>query len=170
MGTLLWETLPEIHYSFGNRSSIHCSREINGNFLVAEPRSPTKVIPKPRSGKNHEMFLTISKHYETSYVDIKVPLLSLFGVQSVRAERSSTTKIVHDFLISVSTRPVCLSPPDIFHCLLIPSFCSMLFLCVKDSVTRKLWLRIPTFNFYKQCYDLCLSRLIVIRNFHQTGS
>ena len=140
MGTLLWETLPEIHYSFGNRSSIHCNRENNGNFLVAEPRSPTPVIPKPRSGKNSEMLLTISNHYDASEVNIEVTLLSLFGVPSVRAERSFTTKIVHDFLISISTRPVCLSLPDKFRCLLILSFCCMLFLCVKDLVTRILFL------------------------------
>ena len=112
MGTLLWETLPKIHYSFGNRSSIHCSRENNGNFLVAEPRSPTQVIPKPRSGKNPEMLLTISKHCDASEVIIKVTLLSLFGVPSARAERSFTAKIVRDFPISISTRPVCLGLPD----------------------------------------------------------
>jgi len=113
-----WKTLPKIHYSLCNRSSIHCSRENNGNFLVAEPSSPTYVIPNPRSGKNPEMFLTISNHYDASEINIKVRLLSLCGVPSVRAETSSNTKIVHDFLISVSTRPVCLSLPDIFHCLL----------------------------------------------------
>jgi hypothetical protein len=142
---LKWEhysrkTLPKIHYSFCNRSSIHCSRENNGDFLVAEPSSPTYVIPNLRSEKNPEMFLTICNHYDASEINIKVTPLSLCGVPSVRAERSFNTKIVHDFPISISTRPVCLSLPDIFHRLLILSFCSMLFLCVKDSVTRTLFL------------------------------
>jgi len=110
MGALVWETLPKIHYSFCNRSSKHCSRGKNGNFLVAERRSPTQVIPEPRSGKNPEMFLTISNHYDASEISIKVTLLSPCGVPSLRAERSFTTKIVHDFLISISTPPVCLSP------------------------------------------------------------
>lgn len=151
MGTLLWETLPKIHYSFGNRSSIHCGRENNGEFLVAEPRSPTQVIPKPRSGKNPEMFLIVSNHYDASEDNIKVPLVSLFGVASVRAERSFTTKIVHDFLISVPTRPVCLSLPDVFLCLLILSFLP----CV-ISVRKRLWLPLRYFFRASHQIPLCL--------------
>lgn len=119
MGTLVWETLPKIHYSFCNRSDIHCSRENNANFLVAERGSPTQVMSKPRSGKNPEMFLKIFNHYDASEINIKVTLLSLCGVPSVRADRCFTTKIVQDFLISISTPPICLSLPDIFRRLLI---------------------------------------------------
>lgn len=114
--------------------------KIMGTFLSQNAEVPTQVTPKSRSGKNPQMFLIISNHYDASQINIKVTLLSLCGVTSVRAERSFTTKIVHIFLISISSRPICLRLPDISPRLLILSFCCILFLCVKDSVTRTLFL------------------------------
>ena len=66
--------------------------KIKGTFFVAEPTSPTQVAPKPRSGNNPEMLPTISNHYGASEINIKVTLLSLFGVPSARAERSFTNQ------------------------------------------------------------------------------